>query len=143
VGSKEHGVITEVGRPVIARLLAGHKLFLGLGVGTGTRPESEEDCCLAGNGDPSTAWHAPLDFFPQFSAGALELQASFDFNEACFDWREYGLVVTESPITAHHDLFATGDAPVLVSRRVPAVPLHPQVKLDDRQRVLRVRLQIV
>lgn len=133
-------MITTVGKPVLARLLAGDSsLYLGMAVGSGITTETPDDCHLAGDGDPLTAHHHPLDSgFPYVDGGQLVTQVSVPPQHAKFDWREYGLFAAETPIEPHHYLSATGEHPLLLSRKVLMLPLRPEPK-GDVHWVLRVR----
>lgn len=135
-------MLTTSGRAVLARLLIpGHGLHLGIGVGHGTTPETEEDGVLEGDGDATSAWYQPLDVgFPHFEGGVVHVQASFGM--AKFHWREFGLIAASAPIIPHHTLVATAHDTVLVSRAAPAVPLHHSPKDGSQVWAMRIRLHL-
>jgi len=136
-------MITTVGKPVFARLLAGDSsVHLGVGVGSGVVTETPEDCHLAGDGDPLTACHVPLDSgFPHADSGHLVVQATFAPHHAKFDWREFGLICADTPVESHHYLVNTGESPLLLTRKVLLSPLHPEPK-GDVHWVFRVRFAV-
>jgi hypothetical protein len=132
-------VITQSGSAAIVRMLASGAVTLGIGVGSGDHPESHASTALAADGVLGAAWHRPLD--PTFPAvqddGSLLVQATFRPHEARFPWREWCLVMADGEITPHHELASTGSGAVMLSRRVPASPLHP-LPPNGPLRVLRV-----
>jgi hypothetical protein len=133
-------MLTTAGQAVLARMAAGQPAGLALGVGAGTAPATAGDLALAGEAD-SAAHYVPLDLgFPQYEQGGLVVQATFSPNAALFRWQEWGLAVTDGLISEAPVLHEIGEHPVLVSRHVPAVPLHSVPKDESRAWVLRAVL---
>ena len=123
-------MITRSGSQAIARLLSSGAVFFGAGVGSGTHPESHASTALAADGVLGAAWYRPADVtFPAAQDdGSLLVQATFDAGEANFWWREWCLFLALEKITPHHELAATAAGAVLLSRRLPAAPLHSAPK---------------
>jgi hypothetical protein len=131
-------MITVNGRHVLTHAMKGVPVFFGMCAGTGSDPVTSEDTRLAGDGDPATAWHVPIDpGFPVYRSDGLLVQATFPADRALFDWKEWGLVAASSPIQPSHAIQETGDTTVLVTRQVPEVPVHSEPKDGSRSWVLR------
>lgn len=145
-------MLTTVGAPVIAAILAGDRGWrLGIGVGAGSAAPGADDMQLGGDGDEFSAWHLPLDpTFPAAEGPRLVCQATFHAGTAQFAWNEYGLIAARSEITPHHTLAGVGETPLLLTRHVPAHALmrhHEDVfvpgmstKPADKHWVLRIHL---
>jgi hypothetical protein len=134
-------MITIAGRQVLARAMSGAAVHYAMGAGAGTDPVTSEDTRLAGDGDPATAWHVPLDpGFPVHLAdgSGMVVQATFPADCALFDWKEWGLVASSSPLLlSGHAIQELGDGAVLVTRQVPEIPVHSEPKDSSRNWVLR------
>jgi hypothetical protein len=127
--------VTDSGVAVFGQMLArGSRI--GIGVGGGSNPEDRAAAALGGDGSPHTAWYRPADTgFPQLQAdGTMMLRVSFDPDEANFLWREYCIFVTTGKMTPHHTLAEVGRGAAMLSRRVPAAPLHGEAKTRESWR---------
>jgi hypothetical protein len=137
-------MLTVTGSAFLLRTLAG-ALHFGMGIGEGDHPSHPSQQALHSDGVPGSAWYRPLDAgFPYVQEdGSLLVQVTCDPGEALFDWREYGLIAAEEPITPGHTLGLAGRGAVLLSRRVPAAPFHGKPEPGSaRTRVLRVPLRL-
>lgn len=119
-------MIVRGGTLAIGRMLISSPQALGIGVGSGDWPESHAAASLASDGLLGAAWHRPLDTgFPHLDTDGhtILVQATFDVTEACFEWTEWCLFLTDGEIIPHHELASTGAGAVMLSRRKPAATM--------------------
>jgi hypothetical protein len=115
-------LIVRGGTLAIGRMLMNGSQSLGIGVGSGDWPESHLTASLASDGLLGAAWHRPLDAgFPHLDTDGHTIiaQATFDPGEACFEWTEWCLFLTDGEIIPHHELASTGAGAVMLTRSKP------------------------
>jgi hypothetical protein len=123
-------MITQSGSAAIGQLLASGAVRLGVGVGSGTHPDSHLHSALAADGILGSCWYRGADVtFPAVQPdGSLLVQATFGHREGNFLWREWCLIMADTEIRPHHELAQAAPGAVLLSRRLPAAPLHGDPK---------------